>query len=252
MSFSRPNKPSRDDFRIAERLVETFRPRMDVFAERLDDVAQVDAINAWVRERTKANEKPRLFRLGDWKPVRRGGQYVPVTIARIAEHVAGMKTLGFYPLHPDGTCNSVSVDLDNHHGARAVERDPRVDFDLVTSVLLRRGVRFLANTSRGGGGFWVHILPPVGARASEARAVLHAVLREATVQHITKGGTFDDLCPKQDEPPHRGDDGVASPGNLFCLPLSRRWLAAARPGTHFVGTNPTDMNEQLRSLETYE
>ena len=252
MSFTRPRKASPEDVQIAERLIETFRPRMDVFAERLDDAAQVDSINAWVRERTKGTDRPRLFRLGDWKPVRRGGQYVAVTAAHIAEHVAGMRTLGFYPLHPDGTCNSVSVDLDNHHGARTVAREPREDFDLVTSVLLRRGVRFLANTSRGGGGFWIHILPPTGCSAAEARGVLHAVLREAGVKHITSGGTFDDLCPKQDEPPHRGDDGIASPGNLFCLPLSRRWLAATKPGTHFVGTNPADMNEQRRSLETYE
>lgn len=241
------------DRAAARLLIETFRPRLDVYAERLDDQEQVDSINKWMADQGAGSASARApFRIGDWKPCGRRGARKPVTIEDIAEHVAGRRTLGFYPLHPDGICNSVSVDFDNHRGTRVTERDPREDYDAVSALLMRRGVRFIGHHSRGGRGFWIHLLPPVGTQASVARAVLQRLLDEAQVKHIDAGGTVDSLFPKQDKVfAGTNGDTTASPGNLFCLPLSRRWLAADPPGSHLVGTDPRDLDSQIASLRSY-
>ena len=240
------------DRELARLLIETFRPRLDVFAERLDDEEQVERLNKWMEDKAGPLAARRTWRVGDWKPCGAKGNRKPVTVEAIAEHVAGRRTLGFYPLHPDGTCNSVSVDFDNHRGTRTTERDPREDFDALAHALLRRGLRFVANHSRGGGGYWIHVLPPAGTKARVARAVLQRLLDESGVKHIDAGGTVDSLFPKQDElHVGAGGDTTAAPGNLFCLPCSRRWLAAENPGSHFVGTDPSDLRAQITHLRSY-
>lgn len=236
---------------VARALIETFRPRLDVYAERLDDEDQVDRLNKWMADRA-GPQAARTWRKGDWKPVGAKGARKPVTVEAIAEHVVGKRTLGFYPLHPDGVCNSVSVDFDNHRGTRTTERDPREDFDALAALLMRRGVRFLGQHSRGGAGYWIHLLPPAGTQARVARAVLQKLLDEAGVKHIDAGGTVDCLFPKQDAlNVGTTGDTTAAPGNLFCLPASRRWLAAEAPGSHFVGTDPRDLEAQLATLRSY-
>lgn len=240
------------DRELARLLIETFRPRLDVFAERLDDEEQVERLNKWMEDKAGPLAARRTWRVGDWKPVGPKGNRKPVTVDAIAEHCAGRRTLGFYPLHPDGVCNSVSVDFDNHRGCRTTERDPREDFDQLAHTLMRRGVRFVAHHSRGGAGYWIHVLPPAGTKARVARAVLQRLLDEANVKHIDAGGTVDSLFPKQDElHVGAGGDTTAAPGNLFCLPCSRRWLAAANPGSHFVGTDPSDLRAQITHLRSY-
>lgn len=237
---------------VARALIETFRPRLDVFAERLDDEEQVERLNKWMEDKAGPLAARRTWRVGDWKPCGAKGNRKPVTVEAIAEHCAGRRTLGFYPLHPDGTCNSVSVDFDNHRGTRTTERDPREDFDQLAHALMRRGVRFVAHHSRGGAGYWIHVLPPAGTKARVARAVLQRLLDEAGVKHIDAGGTVDSLFPKQDElHVGAGGDTTAAPGNLFCLPCSRRWLAAENPGSHFVGTDPSDLRAQITHLRSY-
>lgn len=241
------------DRAIARALIETFRPRLDVYAERLDDQDQVDRLNKWMADKVGPNNaSARLWRVNDWKPCGAKGNRKPVTVDDVAEHVAGRRTLGFYPLHPDGTCNSVSVDFDNHRGTRTTERDPRDDFDALSMLLQRRGIRFLGHHSRGGRGYWIHLLPPVGTSAAVARAVLQKLLDEAGVKHIDAGGTVDSLFPKQDKVfTGTNGDTTAAPGNLFCLPVSRRWLAADPPGSHFVGYDPRDLDAQLEHLRSY-
>jgi len=232
---------------VARLILATWRPRMDVWARRLDDEEDLRRLNEWAK---KKGAQP--FRLGDFRPERKTGKAVPLTEDIVAGHVAGAHTIGFYPLHPDGTAGSVSVDFDNHRGAKIVEADPREDLDRVIAVLLRRGVRHLANVSRGGAGYWLHLFPPAGTPARVSRAVLHAVLNEAGVKHIDQGGTFDALCPKQDELFVRdGEDPTRSPGNLFCVPVCGRWLSQPTPGTHFLGTNPRSLDEQASTLQEY-
>jgi site-specific DNA-cytosine methylase len=51
----------------------------------------------------------RGFAIGDWKPAGKKGARKSLTVDVVAEHVAGRRTLGFYPLHDDGQVNSVSV-----------------------------------------------------------------------------------------------------------------------------------------------
>lgn len=231
---------------IAQALLDTFRPRLDVYAERFDDDAHVARVNAWMKDRGAKG-----FLLGDWKPAGKKGARKALTVDVLAEHVAGVRTLGFYPLHPDGQVGSVSVDFDNHRGAQRVERDPREDLDALILVCQRHGVRFLANHSRGGYGYWLHLLPPPGTQSREARAVLSALVREAGVKTIAEGGTLDTLFPKQDTVWARGGDPTNAPGNLFCVPVCARWMRAQAPGTHFLHTPPGELAAQLKHLTEY-
>jgi hypothetical protein len=247
----KPGPVTEFDRDVARALIETFKPRLDVYAERLDDEDAVERLNKWMADKAGPQAR-RTWRVGDWKPCGAKGNRKPVTVEAIAEHVAGRRTLGFYPLHPDDHCNSVSVDFDNHRGTRQTERDPREDFDAVAMVLQRRGVRFLGHHSRGGRGYWIHLLPPAGTSARVARAVLQRLLDEAGAKHIDAGGTVDCLFPKQDSL-HVGPSGdsTAAPGNLFCLPLSRRWLSSDPPGSHFIGHDPSDLRAQITHLRSY-
>jgi len=241
---------------IARAILSTFRPRADVYAERLDTTLEVDRLNDWCRERGF----PSNHYVGEWRPKRRMGddgtrEFVPLSVEVVAQHVAGLRTVGFYPLHADDTCNSVSVDFDNHRGARVVDCDPVEDCARVATACARAGLRCLANVSRGGGGAWLHVLPPRGTPARVARAVLLRLLRDAGVRHVDEGGTFDALFPKQDKTMKRAANGDqaarADIGNLFCVPVCGRWLRAEAPGTHFLNTNPLDLGAQLRALTEY-
>lgn len=246
----------------ARALLATFRPRPDVYAERLDTQREVDKLNHWCRENGfKANHY-----LGEWRPKRRTDKatgeraFVPLTVDVVAQHVAGLRTVGFYPLHADDTCNSVSVDFDNHRGSARVAADPMEDARAVAAACGRAGIRCLVNVSRGGNGSWLHVLPPRATPAWLARSVLLRVLRDAGVRHVDEGGTFDALFPKQDKTLRRaasapsgapGELVRADIGNLFCAPINGRWLRADPPGTHFFNTDPTDLGAQIRALTEY-
>lgn len=232
---------------LAHALLDTFRPRRDVFAERFDTAAQAAKLNAWCAQEGYSNR----FEVGGYKPAGPRACRTPLTVAAVAEHVAGLRTIGFYPLHPDGTANSISLDFDNHRGTSTTARDPREDLDACIAVCLQRGLRFLANHSRGGKGYWLHLLPPPGTPAREGRAVMAGVVREAGLKHITDGGTFDAIFPKQGD---LKSANASNPGNLFCVPCGGRWLRAHAPdlpGTHFVNTDPHDLAAQLRALREY-
>lgn len=236
------------DTEVAQMLIETFQPRMDVYAERFDAQADVDRYNAWLAD--QAFKAPTAA-LGCWKPAGKKGSRKPVTKEAMAVHVAGVKTLGFYPMRPDGTTNFLGVDFDNHRGDKTTAADPRADYDATVLVLDRRGVPYLGWHSRGGRGYWVVLLLPAGTRARAARAVMHGILREAGVKPIDQGGTFDALFPKQDQPnPAKVDNPIGSPGNLYCLPLSRRWAANDPPGGVFVGVDLKDWNAQVAHLRS--
>ncbi len=235
------------DREVAALLIEVFRPRSDLYAWRVDDAQTAERLNA--PELPSRGHGARVWRVGEWLPAGPRGARRPVTVDDVALHVAGIRTLGFYPMHPDGTCNSVSADFDDHRGSRVIERDPRDDFEALVARIRREAIPFIAHRSRGGRGYWVHLLPPRGTPARDARRVLHGLLREAGVKSVADGGTFDGLFPKQDEAPAtRGGDPTARPGNLFCLPLSRRWLASDPPGGAFLGVDPSDFGAQVYSL----
>ncbi len=206
----------------------------------MDDEGTAERLTAWERDRFGA--KGRAWRVGDWRPAGSRAARRPVSIDDVAWHVAGVHTLGFYPMHVDGTCRSVSADFDDHRGATTLACDPGEDFAALRELLAREDVAHLAHRSRGGRGWWVHLLLPDGVRAAEARAVLHGMLAAAGVRHVRDGGSFDSLFPKQDAASAQG------PGNLFCLPLSRRWLAADPPGGAFVGVDPRDFDGQVYHL----
>jgi hypothetical protein len=223
------------DREVAALLLEVFRPRTDLFAWRVDDEAAAARMHG--------------ARVGQWYPAGTRAHRQPVSVDHVALHVAGHHTLGFYPLHPDGSCNSISVDFDNHRGSTVIERNPKDDVDALVARLREEKLPFLLHHSRGGKGFWVHLLPPRNTPSREARRVLHGLLEEAQVKPISEGGTFDGLFPKQDVPAvSRKTTGQSHPGNLFCLPLSRRWLANDPSGTGFVGIDPHDFGAQVLHL----
>ncbi len=235
------------DREVAALLIEVLRPRLDLYAWRIDDADTAARLDAW--ESLRRPRGARVWRIGEWRPAGPKGARRPVTVDDVALHVAGLRTLGFYPMQPDGTCNSVSADFDDHRGARVIERDPREDFEALMARIEREGLPCLAHRSRGGRGYWVHLLPPKGTTARDARRVMHGLLREAGVRDVSEGGTFDGLFPKQDDAPiATPGDPTARPGNLFCLPLSRRWLSNSPPGGCFVGVDPDDFGAQVYAL----
>lgn len=230
---------------IARALLALFRPRLDVYATRFDTHGQVARMNAWMT----GKGYPQRFSIGDYKPAGASGNRKPLTLDAVVQHVAGKHTLGFYPLHPDGTANSVSIDFDDHRGKQSVVRDPREDLDACIAVCQQAGLRFIANHSRGGKGYWLHVLMPSGTQARVGRALLLAVVREAGLKHITEGGTFDALCPKQSD---LKSASTSNPGNLFCVPLCGLWTRAETPGTHLINTlNADDLAAQYRALTEY-
>ncbi len=235
------------DRQIALALLQTFRPRTDVFARRLDDEVEVQRLNEFCR----AKGRPDTWRVGNWRPVRKWlddeqrSEDVPLTVDAVERHVRGEITIGFYPLRPDGSTATVSVDFDDHLGNARSAADPRADLDALAAACARRGVRFLANTSRGGAGFWLHLVLPPGVSAARARGVMLALVRDAGLRHITDGGAFDAVFPKQDDLRRKG------PGNLYCVPVNGRWLRASTPGTHFLGTDPANLDAQFRALTEY-
>jgi hypothetical protein len=236
---------------IARTLLLTFRPRLDIYAKRIDSVAEAETLNEWSRD---VGAHPH-WSVGNWKPVRRHNkdsgksEPVPLDVNAMVGHVAGRWTLGFYPLHADGTANSVSVDFDAHRGTRGAEGDPFADLDSLMIVCQRRGVRFLANVSRSGTGAWLHVLFANGTPARKGRAIVSALVREAGLRHIYDGGTFDAIFPKQDD---LRTATSRTPGNLFCVPVCGRWLSStSHAGTHFITTDPNDLRAQLRALTEY-
>lgn len=247
MGYSWHRPVTRLERAVAALLLDVLRPRGDVFAWRVDDEPTAARLNAW--ERAHRGARARTWRVGDWRPAGPRGARRRVTVDEVALHVAGAITLGVYPMHPDGACNSVSADFDDHRGARVIARDPAEDFGALVERLTHGRLPFLAHRSRGGRGYWAHLLPPEGTSAREARFVMHGLLREAGVRDVAQGGTFDGLFPKQDAPatPVPGD-ATARPGNLFCLPLSRRWLSNDPPGSGFVGVDARDLDAQAAAL----
>lgn len=227
------------DREVAALLLEVFRPRMDLYAWRIDDDVTAARLNAWEREARSA--RARVWRVGEWRPAGPKGLRRPVTADDLALHVAGVRTLGVYPMLPDGGCHSVSVDFDDHRGGAVVTGDPAAECEALRARLREAGVPHLAQVSRGGRGRWVHVLTPDGSTAREARRVMHSLLRDAGVRDVAHGGTVDALFPKQDAP-------AAGPGNLFCLPLSRRWLAHTPPGTAFLDAPADDFAAQVYTL----
>lgn len=232
---------------IARAILATFSPRTDVYARRLDDEAEVQRLNEFCR----GKGRPDNWRVGNWRPVRRWipeeerSEDVPLTLDAVERHVRGEVTLGFYPLRSDGTTATVSVDFDDHLGNARTAADPRADLDALAASCARRGVRFLANVSRGGAGCWLHLVLREPVAAARARGVMLALVRDAGLRHITDGGAFDAVFPKQDDLARKG------PGNLYCVPANGRWMRAEAPGTHFLNTDPADLGAQLRALTEY-
>ncbi len=228
---------------VASLIMEKFSPNPNYFAYRFDTREQIRGFATWLA-RHDIDYKGSID-IGTWKPQGSRDERTPLTAKVVESHVAGDRTLGGYPLRVGGFTDTGSIDFDAHLGASTVAADPRADFEATARVLMGLDVPFLGVHSRGGRGYWTHVLLPFGTPAREARRLLRWVLRTAGVRHITDGGTFDSIFPKQDD---LSADG--GPGNLYCFPLSLKWMLLRKvPGTHFVGVDPRDLDGQLAHLE---
>ena len=72
---------------LAQALINTFRPRMDLYAERFDDDDHVARVNDWMAKKGLQ----RGFRVGDWKPAGAKGQRKPLTLNVVAVTSASLK-----------------------------------------------------------------------------------------------------------------------------------------------------------------
>ncbi len=171
-----------------------FRGRDDVHALR------------WVNQRGVSGYVPAVA--GGWRKDRpaRARRYLPVTDEVIADHLAGERTVGLYPLCQDDSCWLLAADFDGARwqlGALAF-LDAAAGHDV--SAYLGR------SRSGQGGHVWVFFTEPVAA--SDARRLGTGLLRAAIDARAELGlSSYDRLFPSQDLTP-RG-----SFGNLIALPL---------------------------------
>ena len=135
-------------------------------------------------------------------------QLLPLTDQVLHEQLNGEKTIGIYPLLPDGTCTFLAVDFDGNQW--------RQDVKLFAGTCEKLNVSFHIERSRSGNGAHVWIFFTSYVMASAARK-LGMYLLSKTVER--NGGiqlaSFDRLFPNQDVLSKGGF------GNLIALPLQK-------------------------------
>jgi hypothetical protein len=175
------------------------------------------------------------------KPCRDCGNasYTPVSVRLLYEHLAGGISLGIYPLLPDGTCNFIAADFDNHSGKCDV-------LSGVKALYAAGGVLDLpcyVIRSRSGAGYHVYLFFEPAVPAWKARSVMIELLKSAGVGKSGESSSgFDRLFPNQDELPPGGL------GNLIALPFqgkaaNKKNTLFQDPGTGFL--NPYDDQAQV-------
>lgn len=184
-----------------------FRGRPDVFAVRWEGKSSGKAgyapacANEW---RAGICEKPRI-KCGDCSH----RALIPLSDAVIYDHLAGVRTIGVYPLFEDDTCHFLVVDFD--------EADWRDDARAFMQSCEELGVPAALEISRSGKGahVWVFFAHRVAAR--DARRLGTAIISHTCARtRQLKLGSYDRLFPNQDTLPKGGF------GNLIALPLQKQ------------------------------
>lgn len=134
---------------------------------------------------------------------------IPLTDAVIYGHLAGVHTVGVYPLLPDDGCHFLAVDFDD-----AEWREDALAFARSCRGL---GVPVVLEISRSGNGAhaWIFFAAKVAAR--DARRLGTALISHTCAQtRQLKLASYDRLFPNQDSIPKGGF------GNLIALPLQKQ------------------------------
>ena len=181
-----------------------FRGREDVYPKR------------WENARTgKSGYSPVCG--NEWKPricgkprIRCGAcpsqAFLAVTDETIEEHLRGRRTIGVYPMLPDGACWFLAADFDRESWL--------ADAGAFLAACRSKGVPGVLERSRSGNGghVWIFFAEPVPAAL--ARRLGSHLLTEAMESRPDMGfKSYDRFFPSQDTAPEGGF------GNLIALPL---------------------------------
>jgi superfamily II DNA or RNA helicase len=164
-------------------------------------------------------------------------ELLPLTDAAIYGHLAGVHTLGLYPLLENDTCHLVAVDFD--------EQDWRDDARAFLRSCRELAVPAALEISRSGEGAhaWVFFEEAVSAReARQLGAALISHTCNATRQ--LQLSSYDRLFPNQDTLPKGGF------GNLIALPLQKE--ARQRGCSVFVDEDLQPYPDQWAYLATLQ
>lgn len=135
-------------------------------------------------------------------------QLLPLTDQVLVEQLNGDKTIGLYPLLPDGTCSFLAVDFDGNQWQQ--------DVLAFSETCKKLNVPHSVERSRSGNGAHVWIFFTSNLLASTARKLGVYLLTKTKERN---GGfhlaSFDRLFPNQDVLPEGGF------GNLIALPLQK-------------------------------
>ena len=196
-----------------------FRGRTDVYPIRWESKTTGKAgyspacANEW---RPGVCEKPRI------KCTDCGSrQFIPLSDAVIYDHLAGVRTLGVYPLLTDDTCHFLAVDFD--------EAEWKDDVRAFVQSCHELGIPVALEVSRSGKGAhaWVFFANSVSAR--DARRLGSAIISHTCARtRQLKLTSYDRLFPNQDTMPKGGF------GNLIALPLQKK--PRENGGSVFVDT----------------
>jgi superfamily II DNA or RNA helicase len=149
-----------------------------------------------------------------WSPATKGGSarrrstkdYLPLTDEVFVRHLRGQLTVGIYPLLPGDHCALLACDFDK--GSWALDALAYLD------ACHANGVPAALERSRSGNGAHVWVFLDRLVRASEARAMDTALLRQAMMARGELDlASYDRFFPSQDFLPKAGF------GNLIALPL---------------------------------
>lgn len=185
---------------------ERFRGREDVFAERFENTKtgksgyQPKCVNQW---RRGVCAKPKQ-RCGGC-PYR---AWEPLTAQVLESHLRGERTVGVYPLLPDGRCYFLALDFDDAESAMAAQAFCQVCREASVPAALER--------SRSGTGYHVWIFFSEAVEAWAARRVGRLLLTQTMERHSAISfRAYDRMFPTQDTVP----DPSKGLGNLIALPL---------------------------------
>lgn len=161
-------------------------------------------------------------------------KYKPLTGEIIYAHLMGVKedcsdVVGLYPVWPDGTCNYLVFDFDNHNDSSDSIKWQE-DASALRRICVDNDVPCLVERSRSGKGAHVWIFFEKAINIKKAR-LFGAALLDKGAESVNQQSfdSYDRMIPAQDKLPEGGL------GNLVALPLQGR--AVKNGNSVFVDEN---------------
>lgn len=176
-------------------------------------------------------------------------KFKPLTVEVIYAHLMGVKedcsdVVGLYPVWPDGTCNYLVFDFDNH-GEDSDSIKWQEEANALRTICSDNDVPCLVERSRSGKGAHVWIFFEKAINIKKARLFGAAFLdKGAESVNQMSFDTYDRMIPAQDKLPEGGL------GNLVALPLQGR--AVKNGNCVFVDENWQPYHDQWSVLKNTE